>query len=136
MSITLSVGGVSVQLPADLYWSDELAWHPVAQTVTRSITGALIVQTQAMASNAGRPITLQPPVERASWITPGVLEQLQAWAALPAQVMALQMRGVTRSVIWRLQDGGGDVLSAAPVLPQAGVELDDAYTATFRFMEI
>lgn len=135
MSITLSVDAISVELPADLYWSDELTWHPVAQSVTRTVTGALVIQTQATAGDAGRPITLEPPVSGASWISRDSLDQLKAWAGIPGQVMTLQLRGIERSVMWRLQDGG-DVLAPRPVMPQAGVEPDDAYTATFKLMEI
>lgn len=134
MSITLTVGGTTVALPADLYWADELSWHPVGQSVTRTITGALVIQTQATAGNAGRLITLAPPVAGASWISRAALDQLKAWAGIPGQVMTLQLRGVARSVIWRLAEG--DVIEARPVMPQAGVEPDDAYTATFKLMEI
>jgi hypothetical protein len=132
MSITLSVGATSVVLPSDLYWSDELAWHPVGQSVTRSVTGALIVQTQA--AIGGRPVTLAPPVELASWMPRAALLQLQAWANVPGQVMTLLLHGVSRDVIWRHQDG--EVISARPVMPQEGVAPDDAYTATLKFMEV
>lgn len=132
MSIVLSVGAVSVELPADLAWSDELAWHPVKQAVEWSVTGAAIVQVQAVTS--GRPITLEPPVTLASWIRRSVLEQLQAWADTPGLVMTLRLRGVDHTVIWRHQDG--EVMAAKPVQPLEGVEPDDAYTATLKFMEI
>ena len=133
MSITLTVGGVVVQLPPDLLWSDELAWHTVGQSFTRSVTGAAIVQTQAAVG--GRPITLAPPVEMASWIARSVLEQLQAWADVPGKVMTLRLRGVDRLVIWRHHEGP-DVLQARRVMPLADVEPDDAYTATLKLMEI
>lgn len=133
MSIVLSVGATSVELPADLYWSDDLGWHPVGQSSTRSATGALIVQVQGM-STAGRPITLQPPVRLASWMRRDALDQLKAWADTPGQVMTLQLRGVARSVTWRHQDG--EVISAQPVMPQQGVEAGDAYTATLKLMEV
>lgn len=132
MSIALSVGAVSVELPFDLAWSDELAWHPVKQAVDWSVTGAAIVQVQQITS--GRPITLEPPVALASWIRRGTLDQLQAWANVPGLVMTLTLRGVNHSVIWRHQDG--EVMAAKPVMPQEGVEADDAYTATLKFMEI
>jgi hypothetical protein len=133
MSIVLSVGATSVQLPADLYWSDELAWHPVGQSTTRSVGGSLIVQLQAT-TTAGRPITLQPPVERASWMRRGELDQLKVWADTPGLVMTLLLRGVARDVMWRHQDG--QVMAGQPVLAQEGVESDDAYTATLKLMEV
>lgn len=132
MSIVLSVGGTSVELPRDLAWADELAWHPVKQSVDWSITGAAIVQVQQITS--GRPITLEPPVAGASWIRRSALDQLKVWADTPGVVMALTLRGLVRTVIWRHQDG--EVMAARPVMPQEGVEADDAYTGTFKFMEI
>ena len=93
------------------------------------------MQTQATAGAVGRPITLAPPVAGASWISRAALDQLKAWVAVPGQVMTLQLRGVTRSVVWRLHEDP-DVLQARPVMPQAGVEADDAYTATFKLMQV
>lgn len=133
MSITLSVGAISVELPADLYWSDETAWHPVSQTAQRSLTGALIVSHQAR--TGGRSITLEPPTaESSAWMHRAVVDQLKAWADLPGQQMTLTLRGVARTVLWRHQDG--EVMSARPVLHYSDVQLDDAYTATLKFMEI
>lgn len=133
MSISLSDGSTTVQLPDDLYWADELAWSPVQQSVGRSITGALIVQTGLR--QAGRPITLQPfEGERSSWISRAVLLQLQAWVALPAPTLTLVLRGQARSVLWRHQDG--EPIQAQPVLHLSDVQSDDVYVATLRFMEI
>lgn len=132
-TITLSVGATSIELPADLYWSDETTWHPVAQTVQRSVTGALIVSHQAR--TGGRSITLEPPIaESAAWMPRSVVDQLKAWADAPGQQMTLTLRGVARTVLWRHQDG--EVMSARPVLHYSDVQLEDAYTATLKFMEI
>lgn len=131
--ITLSVGATTVTLPDDLYWADEASWSPVVQSVDRSITGALILQTGLR--QAGRPITLEPPEDaRSSWMTRSSLEQLLAWAALPGQVMTLSLREASRSVMWRHQDGA--VLEARPVQHYSDVLPDDVYTATLRLMEI
>jgi len=46
----------NLTLPTDLIWIDEFDWTPVQQTQTRSITGALIIETGT--KQAGRPITL------------------------------------------------------------------------------
>ncbi|MBB5204400.1 hypothetical protein HNQ51_001714 [Inhella inkyongensis] len=132
MTITLSDGITLVDLPADLYWADELSWSAVTQTVEHSLTGALIVQFGTR--QAGRPITLQPPEEgKSSWISRAALQQLQVWAQLPGQALTLTLRGLARQVIWRHQDGA---LEPRPVQHFADVAPDDAYTATLRFMEI
>lgn len=133
MSITLTVAGTSVELPDDLYWSDETAWHPVAQSADRSITGALIVSSQAR--TGGRPITLEPPVsELSAWMRRAVVEQLKAWADQPGLVMVMTLHGQPRSVVWRHQDG--EVMRAQPVQHWSDLQPDDAYTATLKFMEI
>ncbi|MBB4845031.1 hypothetical protein HNP55_003577 [Paucibacter oligotrophus] len=130
--ITLTVGTTSVALPGDLYWSDETAWHPVAQSVERSLTGAAIISIQAR--SGGRPITLEPPVALASWMPRFTIELLKAWADQPGQQMTLTLRGMARTVIWRHQDG--EVMVARPVQHFDDVQPDDAHTATLKFMEI
>ncbi|TXI17679.1 MAG: hypothetical protein E6Q67_12930 [Roseateles sp.] len=132
MSITLSAAGTLVELPADLYWADETAWHPVEQSVKRTLTGALVISTASRVG--GRPITLRPPVQLASWMPRAVVNQLKTWADTPGLVMTLTLHGTTRSVIWRHHDG--EVMTSTPVLFFDDVQLDDAYTATLKFMEI
>lgn len=131
--ITLTVAATIVALPDDLYWADEAAWHPVEQAVSRTLTGAQVIQTAQRVS--GRPITLEPPQsDTSAWISRADLEQLLAWAALPGQAMVLSLRGINRTVIWRHQDG--EVIGARPVMHWTDVMPDDAYTATLKFMEI
>lgn len=132
-SITLRVATTEVVLPADLYWSDETTWQPVAQKEERSITGALIVQTSVM--TGGRPITLQPvDADRSGWVTRMVLDQLMDWAAQPGLQMVLSLRGQSRSVIWRHSERG--VIDARPVFHFDDVQPGDFYSVTLKFMEI
>lgn len=129
---TLTYDGTTLILPDDLYWADEASWQPVVQTAERTITGALVVQTHARV--AGRPITLQPDSENASWITRQTLETLMAWASIPDCEMLLSYRGISYDVIWRHHDG--EVIQATPIVHYADVQAGDYYTATLRFMEI
>ena len=64
--ITLTDGVDSIILHSDYQWIDEHDWHPVEQSVERGLTGALIVQLGTRL--AGRPITLQPEDDSASWM--------------------------------------------------------------------
>jgi hypothetical protein len=132
MSITLTVGSTTIDLPPDLYWADELQWVAVEQAVERTITGALIVSVAARL--AGRPFTLQPPDENSSWTTRTTLDQLRTWAEIPGQQMTLGMRGVDRTVIWRHHEA--PVIDAAPIVYFDDVESTDFYSVTLRFMEI
>lgn len=132
MSITLTVGATTINLNADLYWSDENDWHPVEQVAERTITGAMVVFPAARV--AGRPITLQPEDDSSGATTLPTLTQLRNWAAVPGQVLQLTLRGVSRSVIFRHHDGAA--VEARPWIHYSDVQTEDWYFVTIRFMEI
>lgn len=131
MTISLSVGGLTLALPDDLFWSDQYAWAPVEQTVERSITGALIIQASARV--AGAPVTLQASDDTSAWMPLATVQQLMTWAATPLQQMTLVVNGTTKTVIFRHQDGP---IEAKPVVFYNDQQTDDNYLATLRFMEI
>lgn len=130
MSITLSVGSVSVALDPDLYWPDENSWHPVEQTVARTLTGAQIISVAQRIK--GRQITLQPEDDRSAWMTHADLAQLRAWAAIAGQQMLLTLRGITYAVIFRHPEP----MDGVPVVHYNDVQSGDWYRLTLRFLEI
>ncbi len=132
MSITLSDGTTTIELHRDLFWSDENDWQPVEQTATRTITGALVVQSSSRV--AGRPITLAPEDESSAWMARSVIEALRNFAAVPGKTMTLTLRGVSRSVIFRHHDG--NAIEARPVVHYNDVLPTDRYLCTVRLMEI
>lgn len=129
--ITLADDTTTLELSPDLMWSDEFNWHPVEQATERTITGALVVMPAAKVG--GRPITLQPEDDTSAWMLRDVIEQLRNWAAEPGKQLELTLRGVTRTVVFRHQDGA---LEAHPVVHFSDIEGTDNYLATLRFMEI
>lgn len=129
--ISLTYDGVTVTLPADLYWSDENNWFPVEQAVDRTITGAIVVHSATRL--AGRPITLEP-FEEGAWMPFADLAQVKAWASVPGRVMSLNLRGVARDVMFRHQDG--EPVSAPPLVHYTDVQAADWYLPTLKFMEI
>ena len=131
MSINLTVGATSVALHPDLLWVDEFDWHPVEQSVERSVRGALIVQVNARL--AGRPITLEPADDDSAWMTRSVVEQLRNWAAVPGQSMTLTIRGADRTVMFRHQDGAA--FEAEPVVHFSDAQATDYYRCTLRLVE-
>ena len=133
MNLTLEDTSTTVTLNPDLYWSDENNWHPVQQSVERTITGAQVVQVAGMTK--GRPITLEPIDDESAWMTLAQVTALRNWAAVPGKTMTLTLRGVERDVIFRHQDGG---FEARPVIQyRDGHELTtDFYRCTIRLMEI
>lgn len=131
MSIELSDGTVTVNLPPDLYWADEFSWHPVERTKQRTLSGALVISSAARIG--GRPITLQPFDDRNAWMPHSVLEQLRQWAAGTDQALQLTLRGVTRNVVF--DHGETPVIEAKPVKHMSDVQPGDWYEVTLRLME-
>jgi hypothetical protein len=132
MSIQLSKDSTTVTLPDGLLWIDETTWQPVAQEVERSITGALIIQSGLVL--AGRPVTLEPADENSAWMPRADLDQLLSWAAVPDAQMTLNLRGASRTVMWRHQDA--PVIDATPVVPFDDVQPGDFWVPKLRLMEI
>lgn len=130
MSITLTVGAITLALDPDLLWADENSWHPVEQSIERSITGAQIISVGTRIG--GRLITLQPEDEGSAWMLLTEVAQLKAWAAIAGQEMQLTLRGVTRTVIFRHPDP----MEAVPVVHYSDVQGGDWYRLTLRFLEI
>lgn len=132
MSIILSDATTSITLHPDLYWSDELSWAPVEQTVERTVTGGLVVSVGER--DKGRPITLEPIDDSSAWMRRSVVEQLRNWAAVAGKQMTLTMHGVARSVIFRHQDDSPMV--ATPIVHFSDIDAEDFYSVTLRFMEV
>lgn len=128
----LSFGSTVVNMSDDLFWEDEFTWNPVEQSVARTLTGAIIVESSLL--QAGRPITLAPIDEESAWMQYGDLKKLKELAALPGVVMELTFRGETRSVMFRHQDK--DVVSAKPVVFYRDPVDQDSYLVTVKLMEI
>lgn len=134
MSLTLSNGTTSIELDPDLYWPDEFAWSRIEQSVSRGINGSLIVQQAVKQSSTGRPITLQPEDDSSAWMTRADVDQLQAWVDTPQLTLTLAgLRGTTRSVMFRQQDGA---LDSRPVVHYSDVNGGDFYRVTLRLMEV
>lgn len=131
MTITLTVGTTVLALDSDLQWSDEYAWAATEQSVSRSLTGALLVQVGQR--QAGRPITLAAS-ESAGWMTRAAMAQLRAWADVPGQVMTLTLRGATYPVMFRHHDGGP--FDASPLVDYSDPDAADWVVPTLRFMTV
>lgn len=129
--ITLSDGTTTLELNPDLRWSDEDNWHPVAQSVVRTLTGNLDIQVAAM--QAGRPVTLEPEDDSSAWMPSSSVAQLRNWAAVPGQQLLLTLRDVSRTVLFRHQDGG---LETRPVVHYRDRVAEDRFLVTIRLMEI
>lgn len=125
---------VSIDLPDDLLWADELTWSPVNQSTERGIFGTLIVDV--MKRSGGRPITLQGSGNSA-WISRSTLKQIAALLAMPGLKMDLSIRGESFTVIF---DHGSDEttksISMEDVVDFSDKEDSDYYCSlVLRFLE-
>lgn len=130
MSITLTHNSTTLELNPDLFWVDE-DWLPVTSSTERTLTGALIVSVSAM--TGGRPITLQPYDESSGWTTQTTLATLRNWAAVPARVMQLTIRGQSRNVIFRHEE---KAIESEPVIHFSDVDNTDWNRVVLRFLEV
>ncbi len=138
--ITLTVGSTVYQLGADLLWTDEYSWSPVAQSRQVSLGSSLIVQT--MTAAAGRPMTLEGG-DRFGWIKRALVDQLFGLVAAD-QAGVLQLNdGRSFNVQWLQPDGNnvGQASSSPPFKATPVVDLsdpsdDDNYIPTLRFYQV
>jgi hypothetical protein len=127
--------GAELVLPDDLLWSDEHAWTPAVASVSYLLTGALLVQSAVR--RAGRPITLEGPVDMA-WVPRSVIATLYAWAAAPLGESSGRFEltfadGRQFTVAFRHAD---TALESEPVLGFPARSESDFYRLTLRLMEI
>ena len=120
----------AVQIPEDVWWSDEFAWSPVEQSTTRSLTGALIVQLGT--KTKGRPITLTSN-DRGGWVARSTVIALRALAATAGATYTLTLadgRSFTVSF-----DAEKD-FTAEPVRPSADMAGATPYRITLPLIEV
>lgn len=132
MSITLQDSSTTIALNPDLAWVDEYNWHPVAQSVERTLTGALIVSSATR--DKGRPITLQAIDENSGWLTKETLDALRNWAAVPGKTLTLTLGGTARTVVFRHDEGSA--IEASPVVFYNDPTSDDWFRVVLRFLEV
>lgn len=125
----------TLDLPDGLFWVNEFAWTPVAQTTIRALDGTL--HTHAlMRKGGGRAIELSAGED--VWIARNDLKRLMAWAALPLQKFTLWINGASHTVIFdNGSDEEGQSIEAEPVVDYSDIEDGDWYcNVVLRFMTV
>lgn len=116
-------------LPTDLIWTDEFGHDAVAQALTRTEGGALIVEETALI--AGQPITLTGGRD-AGWITREDLIALRALADDPLATYTLELNDAREfTVMFRRP-----ALQAEPVIPYSAPDDADAYAITINLITV
>jgi hypothetical protein len=101
MSIVLTDGTNTVDLPKDILWEDEHNWDSVVQQMNYTITGALVVE--ASQKQAGRPVTLKSRDDM-SWIPKIDHDQIRTWANTVGKQLTLTIRSTQHTVIFNHAD--------------------------------
>ncbi len=115
----------NLSLPDDVVWSDELDFSPVAQTITPTLTGAIVVEENAVL--AGRPITLKGVA------TLALVKQLKTIEAIINHQMPLVLSdGQTKTVIFKRPG----VSATSLIGDVSDPDINDPYEFTLNLMEV
>jgi hypothetical protein len=126
-----------IELPGDLEWTDEYRWSPVGQQVSRTLTGALVIQASAM--QAGRPITLEAKGDNHVWLAKSVIDELRTVLAPPGATLTLTLvDGRTFTVTGRHHEAVPFEAEQVMFMATADTGLRDMlpYTLILRLMQI
>lgn len=136
MALTLA----GIELPEDLYWSDEFTAWKVGQVLRTSLTGALVVQEAAR--QAGRPVTLTSTQEGA-YVGVVTLDTLNALRVLEESAGGASMPlvlpvdgGGTRSMQVRWHRASGPAIEARPIRFKAPAAGGDLFFITLRLIQV
>lgn len=127
---TLTTLTTSIELPEDVWWSDEFAWTPIAESNEFSLTGSLIVDVGTR--QAGRPVTLASN-PNGGWVTRAIVMALQAQRDTPQATISLTLAdGRTLTV----KHDRTRPFEATPVRPASDMTAATSYRITLPLIEI
>lgn len=123
-----------IELPYDLYPTDDLNWSPVAATGVYTLSGAYDVQ-QAV-KLAGKPMTLQSD-DGLGLITRDTVNKLHEQAAIPEATFALEYvaDGVTK-IVNVMFDHAANPIEATPFKGFNSPNLNDYFAVTLKFKTV
>ncbi len=123
-----------IELPYDLYPTDDLNWSPVAATGVYTLSGAYDVQ-QAV-KLAGKPMTLQSD-DGLGLITRDTVNKLHEQAAIPEATFTLEYvaDGVTK-IVNVMFDHEASPIEATPFKGFNSPNLDDYFAVTLKFKTV
>ena len=125
-----------IELPYDLYPTDDLNWSPIAATGVYTLSGAYDVQ-QAV-KLAGKPMTLQSDAGQGlGLITRDTVNKLHAQATIPEATFALEYvaDGVTK-IVNVMFDHASNPIEAKSAIDFNSPNLDDYFAVTLKFKTV
>ena len=127
---------VSIELPYDLYPTDDLNWSPIAATGVYTLSGAYDVQ-QAV-KLAGKPMTLQSDAGQGlGFVTRDTVNKLREQAAIPEATFALEYvaDGETK-IVNVMFDHTSNPIEAKSAIDFNSPNLDDYFAVTLKFKTV
>ena len=120
----------TVEIPEDVWWSDEFEWSAVELSTERSLTGALIIHQGI--KQAGRTITLISN-QHGGWVSRATVLALQAQRDQADEQFALDLADGREFVVMHDQTRP---FEAIPVRPAADLTLASPYRITLPLIEV
>lgn len=127
--------GLVLELPSELYWSNEFAWSNVKASHERGITGSFIA-VQSIAKK-GVPIILSAPGDM-DWASRNLVEALRELAELPDMKLLLTIPrkdgNIQKKVMFDYTQESP--ISAQPVRGYEAANPEDDFHLTLYFVEV
>lgn len=120
----------TIEIPEDVWWSDEFAWSDIEQATEYSVTGALIIDVGIR--QAGRKITLQSN-PRGGWVPRSTVLDLQAQRGNPGGTYTLSLADGRE---YTVAHDHSRSLEAEPVRPAADMAGITPYRITVPLIEV
>lgn len=121
----------TIEIPEDVWWSDEFAWNAIAQETDYSLTGALIVHVGAR--QAGRQITLASNPAGGGWVPRATVLALRAQRAMPDERFTLTLADGRQFIVMH---DNARAFDAAPVRPACDLTAASNYRITLPLIEV
>lgn len=131
MSIVITDGVTTVELPDDLLRTDEHAYSPVRQSVSNTLTGALWIDTST--AQGGEPITLSGGATYGH-IPRSLFAQLRALADVGGKIYTLTYRSVSYQVVWRHEEP--PALDARDLIDYSDPQPTDLVVPVLKFTRV
>lgn len=120
----------AVEIPEDVWWTDEFAWRAVEQSSSRGLTGARIVQVGL--KTKGRPVTLSSN-DKGGWVPRSTVLALRALADTPGITYTLTLAD---GRAYQVQFDHEREFTATPIRPAADMTGDSPYRVTIPLIEV
>lgn len=116
-----------IELPENLYWSNEHEFKGIAQSAERAAEGTLILDYQTL--NYGQQITLT-----GAWVTRAELAVLQVLESTPGTKRVLTLNdGSTHTVQFDFEKGG---VQASDIWSSTTPDADTQYRLSIHFLTV